>query len=100
MYYLTKILTMAVLLFAQLRCAFMRLYRRSSSLQKLNKKYNPHTLFSKVNIYSALQNYWNSKDKIALLAIKSKNVQIWLIWDKTTECHILLLGDSTHLKHF
>ncbi len=87
---------MAVHLFAQLR-AFMRLYRRSSSLQKRNKKYNPHTLFSKVNIYSALQNYWNSKDKIALLAIKSKKL---LIWDKTTECHILLLGDSTHLMHF
>ncbi len=50
-------------------------------------------------IYSALQKYWNSKDKIALLTVESRYLQIWLrwIWDKTTECHILLLGDSTQI---
>ncbi len=30
------------------------------------------------NIYSALQKYWNSKDKIALLAVESTYLQIWL----------------------
>ncbi len=29
-------------------------------------------------IYSALQKYWNSKDKIALLAVESRHLQIWL----------------------
>ncbi len=28
--------------------------------------------------YSALHTYWNSKDKIALLTVESRNVQIWL----------------------
>ncbi len=31
-----------------------------------------------VCIYSALQKYWNSKDKIALLAVESRHSQIWL----------------------
>ncbi len=30
------------------------------------------------NIYSALHKYWNSKDKIALLAVESRHLQIWL----------------------
>ncbi len=29
-------------------------------------------------IYSALQKYWNSKDKIALLAVESRRLLIWL----------------------
>ncbi len=29
-------------------------------------------------MYSALQKYWNSKDKIALLAVESRPLQIWL----------------------
>ncbi len=28
--------------------------------------------------YSGLHKYWNSKDKIALLAVKSRHLQIWL----------------------
>ncbi len=28
--------------------------------------------------YSALRKYWNSKDKIALLAVESRHLQIWL----------------------
>ncbi len=31
-----------------------------------------------MRIYSALQKYWNSKDKIALLAVESRLLQIWL----------------------
>ncbi len=49
--------------------------------------------------YSALQKYWNSKDKICSVGCEVKRftnmIKRW-IWDKTTECHILLLGDSTH----
>ncbi len=33
------------------------------------------------NIYSALQKYWNSKDKIALLAVESRHLQIWLKYE-------------------
>ncbi len=29
-------------------------------------------------VYSALQQYWNSKDKIALLAVELRQLQIWL----------------------
>ncbi len=29
-------------------------------------------------VYSALQKYWNSKDKIALLAVDSRRLLIWL----------------------
>ncbi len=29
-------------------------------------------------IYSPLHKYWNSKDKIALLAVESRHLQIWL----------------------
>ncbi len=28
--------------------------------------------------YSALHKYWNSKDRIALLAVESRHLQIWL----------------------
>ncbi len=28
--------------------------------------------------YSALHKYWDSKDKIALLAVESRHLQIWL----------------------
>ncbi len=31
-----------------------------------------------VDIYSALHKYWNSKYKIALLAVESRHLQIWL----------------------
>ncbi len=31
-----------------------------------------------IYIYSALQKYWNSKDNIALLAVESRHLQIWL----------------------
>ncbi len=34
--------------------------------------------YSSFFIYSALQKYWNSKDKIALLAVESRHLQIWL----------------------
>ncbi len=50
-------------------------------------------------LYTTLHKYWNSKDKIALLAVESRHLQIWfkrLKWDKTTECHNLLLAVSTH----
>ncbi len=50
--------------------------------------------------YSALQNYWNSKDKNGSVGCGVKTftnmIKRW-IWDKTTECHILLLGDSTQM---
>ncbi len=29
-------------------------------------------------IYSALQMYWNSKDKITMLAVESRRLLIWL----------------------
>ncbi len=32
----------------------------------------------KKNTYSALHKYWNSKDKIALLAVESRHLPIWL----------------------
>ncbi len=53
--------------------------------------------YKECDIYSALHKYWKSKDKIALLAVESfaNMIKRW-IWDKTTECHIVLLGDSTH----
>ncbi len=35
--------------------------------------------------YSALQKYWNSKDKIALLAVESRHLQIWLKDEYETE---------------
>ncbi len=31
-----------------------------------------------IYIYSALHKYWNSKDKIALLAVESRHLKIWL----------------------
>ncbi len=37
-----------------------------------NKKHTSNWL------YSALQKYWNSKVKIALLAVESRHLQIWL----------------------
>ncbi len=30
------------------------------------------------SIYSALHKYWYSKDKITLLAVESRHLQIWL----------------------
>ncbi len=35
-------------------------------------------------ICNALQKYWNSKDKIALLAVESRHLQIWLKLQKVT----------------
>ncbi len=50
--------------------------------------------------YSALQKYWNSKDKNGSVGCGVKTftnmIKRW-IWDKTTECHVLLLGDSTQM---
>ncbi len=51
-------------------------------------------------IYSALHKYWDSKDKNCSVGCGVKtftNMIKRLIWDKTTECHILLLGDSTQM---
>ncbi len=36
-----------------------------------------YNLQDKPLIYSALHKYWNSKDKIALLAVESRYLQIW-----------------------
>ncbi len=50
--------------------------------------------------YSALQMCWNSNHKIALLAVESRHLQIWLKdeWDKTTECHILASNLDAKIK--
>ncbi len=37
-----------------------------------------HFFIDSTNIYSALHKYWNSKAKIALLAVESRHLQIWL----------------------
>ncbi len=59
-----------------------------------------YLLSLKKGSYSALQKYWNSKDKDCSVGCGVKTftnmIQRW-IWDKTTECHILLLGDSTQM---
>ncbi len=41
-------------------------------------KYITHIYIYILYIYSALHKYWNSKDKIALLAVESRHLQIWL----------------------
>ncbi len=35
-------------------------------------------VYKYIYIHSVLQNYWNSKYKIALLAVESRHLQIWL----------------------
>ncbi len=49
--------------------ALLCFYIKSSSL---------FTTIQEKLLYSALQMYWNSKDKIALLAVESRHLQIWL----------------------
>ncbi len=36
-------------------------------------------------LYSALHKYWNSKDNIALLAVESRHLQIWLKYEYETK---------------
>ncbi len=38
----------------------------------------PTVCVCNIYVYSALHKYWNSKDKIALLAVESRHLQIWL----------------------
>ncbi len=47
--------------------------------------FNCKSTFIFLYIYSALQKYWNSKDKIALLAVESRHLQIWLKYEYETK---------------
>ncbi len=48
---------------------------------------NPNHIYIYIYIYSALQKYWNSKDKIALLAVESIHLQILLKKLYSRNCH-------------
>ncbi len=60
--------------------------------------YTKHThTHTHTHRHSALQKYWNSKDKIALLAVESRHLQIWL--KDEYEKKLLFIGGSLAHNH-